>query len=51
MPFIPGSLLAPKVATDLDTDEGYLPSEALCLVHNLTFHRHLPGCPSCKESL
>lgn len=31
--------------TPLDPDEGYLPEEALCPVHNLTFNRALGACP------
>lgn len=39
----------PAIVTALDTEEGYLPTEALCLVCNLTFHRALAACPTCKE--
>lgn len=32
-----------------DLTEGYRETEALCLVCNLTFHRLLGACPTCKE--
>jgi len=33
------------MTTDLDLEEGYLPGEALCHCHNLTFNVHLGKCP------
>jgi hypothetical protein len=33
------------MTTDLDPDDGYLPDEALCACHHLTFNRHLGACP------
>lgn len=36
---------------NLDEDLGYRPSEALCLLHNLTFHAALSACPDCREGL
>ena len=33
----------------LDPDDGYRLHEALCLVCNLTFNRHLPSCPNSED--
>lgn len=37
------------MTTDLDLDEGYLPGEALCHCHSLTFNRFLLACPIAVE--
>lgn len=34
----------------IDPDTGLAPREVVCMRHNLTFNRHLPECPECRDA-